>query len=268
MTLSRRKLTKLAHFWAFFVFAFLCGLGIACAYTANELNTISVYETVAPSVVNITTQTCEPESFFCIVPPATGSGSGIIVGADGTIVTSYHLISKAQNIEVALFDGRRLPGEVIGSAPEDDLAIIRIKPGSRPLREIMMGNSRSLRVGEKVLAIGNPFGLGQTLTVGVVSMVDRSIKRDGAVLKNVIQVSASINPGNTGGALVNSAGELVGMNSAIFSTTGGSVGIGFAIPVNRIKEVTPGLVYNYGKLLGWVAGALLLFLVARKIASL
>lgn len=268
MTLPGRKFVRLASFLAIFVFSILCGFDIASAYTVDELNTISVYERVADSVVNITTERCEPESFFCIVPPATGSGSGVVLGADGTIVTSYHLISKAQYIEVALADGRHLPGEVVGSSPEDDLAIIRVNPGNLPLREIVLGHSRSVRVGEKVLAIGNPFGLGQTLTVGVVSMVDRSIKRDGAVLKNVIQVSASINPGNTGGALVSSSGDLIGMNTALLSTTGGSVGIGFAVPVDRIKEVTPGLVYNYAKLLGWVAGALLLFLIARKIANL
>lgn len=267
MKFSANKSVRFLFFAAVFFFDSLHAFVLASAYTRGELNTMSVYERVSPSVVNITTQTCDPESYFCVVPPSTGSGSGIIIGADGTIVTSYHLISRARDIEVTLADGRRLPGKVIGSAPDDDLAVLRIEPGAQPLTEIVLGDSRSLKVGEKALAIGNPFGLGQTLTVGVVSMVDRSIKTDAAVLRNVIQVSASINPGNSGGALVNSSGELIGMNTAILSPTGGSVGIGFAVPVHRIREMTPGMLYNYEKWLSWAVLAVLLFLVARRLAN-
>lgn len=236
----------------------------ATAFLEEELNTISVYEKVAPSVVNITTMTCEPEFFFCPVPPQSGSGSGIVLKAEGLIVTSYHVIDKAESVQVTLSDGRHLKAQTVASSPGDDLALVRVDPGERLLVEIVLGDSGGLKVGEKVLAIGNPFGLGQTLTVGVISMVGRSIRNDGRVFKNVIQTDASINPGNSGGALVNSSGELIGMNTAILSTTGSSIGIGFAIPVDRIKQVTPGLIHNYDKLLGWMAALLIVFWAVRK----
>ncbi len=252
---------------AFLLFAGLA-LCPAFAFTEEELNTIGIYERVAPAVVNITTMTCEPEFFFCPVPPTTGSGSGIVLKAEGLIVTSFHLVDNAESVQVGLSDGRRLVARVVASSPADDLTLIRVDPGDRPLQEIVLGNSESLKVGQKVLAIGNPFGLGQTLTVGVVSMLGRSIRRDGRIFRDVIQTDASINPGNSGGALVDSSGELIGMNTAILSTTGSSIGIGFAVPVNRIKAVTPGLAANYGRPLGWLLAFVIVLWTVRKIVRL
>ncbi len=212
----------------------------AQALTSEELNTISIYEEVAASVVNINTALCEPDYFYCAVP-ASGSGSGIIIKEDGLIVTNYHVIEGSENIQVVLADGRRFKARVLGASPGDDIALIRVDPGDRPVKAIRFANGRSPSVGEKVLAIGNPFGLGQTLTVGTVSMVGRNIKSGGRILENLIQTDAPINPGNSGGALVDSRGGLVGMSTMILSPTGSSIGIGFAIPAEHIKKMSPGL---------------------------
>jgi putative serine protease PepD len=239
-------------------------LSSALALTMEEENTISVYEKVAASVVNITTTSVE-YSFFFLPYPTSGSGSGIILKKDGTIVTNYHVIHKAQRIEVTLADGSRWPAEHVGAAPLKDLAVIRIHVEGNPLKPIQLGNSDQLRVGHKVLAIGNPFGLGQTLTAGTVSMLGRSIQHEGRILRDLIQTDASINPGSSGGALVNSKGELVGVNTAIFTTTGSSIGIGFAIPVNQVKKVVPGLIHIWGKWIGWLLALLLVYWILRRI---
>lgn len=209
------------------------------AYTSNEANTISVYDRVAGSVVNISTTLCEPETRYCAVPSAASNASGIVIKEDGTIVTSRHVVASAQTIQVTLADGRHLEATLISSAPEDDIAVIRVNVGDKPLQAIPLGDSERLKVGEKILSIGNPFGIGQSLSVGIVSMLHRNIKKDELTLKDLIQTDAAINPGNSGGALVNSKGELVGMNTAILTPTGASVRLGFAIPVNRIKKLTP-----------------------------
>lgn len=262
MALRRRK--EDCVLWWLALWLVMCLPNDSLALTAEELNTIAVFKEVSPSVVNITTAAVEYDFFFRPLPTA-GSGSGIILKDDGTIITNYHVIARADRIQVTLADGSHWDAELIGTSPHDDLAAIRIHARGRSLRAIVMGNSRNLDVGEKVLAIGNPFGLGQTLTVGTVSMLGRNIKDNGRVLKNLIQTDASINPGNSGGALVNSKGELVGINSAILSPTGSSVGIGFAIPVNRVKQVAPGLIYTWGKWLGWILAILLVYWFLRRI---
>lgn len=239
----------------------------ALALTENELNTISVYERVAPSVVNITTEICQPEFFFCSIPQS-GSGSGIVLREDGTIVTNYHVIADARGVQVTLGDGRRLLAEMVGSSPDEDLAIIRVAVGKHPLKAIQMGDSKRLKIGEKVLVIGNPFGLGQTLTVGTISMLHRNIRSGSRILEDLIQTDASINPGNSGGALVNSDGELIGMSTMILSPTGSSIGLGFGIPSNHIKEAVPGLTQTWGKGLGWLAAALIVLWMARRIYRL
>ena len=236
----------------------------AFALSPDELNTISIYKRVSSSVVNITTTVVEYDFFFRPLPTA-GSGSGIILKDDGTIITNYHVIADAKRMQVTLADGSRWDAKVIGTSVYDDLAAIRIDAEGRNLQAITLGDSDNIKVGEKVLAIGNPFGLGQTLTVGIVSMLGRSIRDNGRVLKDLIQTDASINPGNSGGALVNSKGELVGINTAILSPTGSSVGIGFAIPVNRVKQVAPGLIYTWGKWLGWILAVLLVYWILRRI---
>ncbi len=229
----------------------------ASALTEEETLTIRAYEKVAPSVVNITTQICETEFFFCAVPSITGSGSGVVLREDGLIITNYHVVTGAQNIRVVLSDGRRLDARTTASDPNDDLAVIKVDPGDKPLKAITLGDSDKLRIGEKVLAVGNPFGLGQTLTSGIVSMTGRTIKDDRQVLRNLIQTDAPINPGNSGGALINLDGELVGLCTAILSPTGASIRIGFALPVNRIRSVAPGLMRPWHRITGWVLAILL-----------
>ena len=250
---------------------FLSGILIvppqALAFTSEELNTISVYERVAPSVVNITTEVCQIEFFFCSVPES-GSGSGVVFRKDGLIITNYHVIDNAQNIQVTLGDGRRLKAHVVGTSPREDLAIIKVAVGDRPLKAIVIGDSELLKTGEKVLVIGNPFGLGQTLTVGTVSMVRRDIKSGKRIFENLIQTDASINPGNSGGALVNSNGELVGMSTIIISPTGSSIGLGFAIPSNRINKVVPGLSRTWEKWIGWILAGLIVLWMIRRIYHL
>jgi putative serine protease PepD len=235
------------------------------ALLEEESNNIAVFEKVSPSVVNITKAACEPEFYTCPIPSDFSSGSGIIVDIQGTIVTTYHVIANAQAIQVTLADGRRLPGELIGSSQRHDLAVIRVEMDGTPLTAITMGNSANLKGGEKVLAIGNPFGLGQSLSVGIVSMTGRNIRSGNQVLRDLIQTDASINPGNSGGALVDSKGELVGMNTVILSPTGSNVGIGFAIPVNYIKEAVPGLTNSWQRWSRWTLATILIYWLLRRI---
>ncbi|MGV8074609.1 MAG: S1C family serine protease [Syntrophobacteraceae bacterium] len=248
--------------------AFLLGLlnfpDRSSAFTEEESNTISVYEHVAPSIVNINTVVCEPDYFYCALPES-GSGSGIILSEDGTILTNYHVIEGARNIQVTFADGRRLMAKTLGASSSEDLALIQVDVTYKPLKAITLGNSDSLEVGEKVLAIGNPFGLGQTLTVGTVSMVGRDIKNGNAILRDLIQTDAPINPGNSGGALVNSRGELIGMNTIILSPTGSSIGIGFAIPASQIGKIVPGLRHSFARSLVWILVALFIYWFLRRV---
>jgi putative serine protease PepD len=153
------------------------------------------------------------------------------------------VVANAQKLEVALADGSRWPAKLIGSDPDNDLAVIKIDAPREKLKVIPMGDSKNLRIGQKVLAIGNPFGFERTLTTGVISSVGRTIRSEvGTLIEDVIQTDAAINPGNSGGPLLNSDGEIIGINSAIISPTGGNVGIGFAIPVNTAKRLIPELI--------------------------
>lgn len=233
--------------------------------TPEEINTIEAYEKVAPSVANITTETCEPEFFYCAIPSISGSGSGVVIGEDGIIVTNSHVVAGARNIFIVLSDGRHLAADVKASSTSEDIAILKVNPGSKPLKAIVLGDSDKLKVGDKVLAVGNPFGLGQTLTAGTVSMTGRTIKDGEKILRDLIQTDASINPGNSGGALVNSDGELVGLCTAILSPTGASIRIGFALPVNRVKQVVPGLMSSWPKVIGWALAIVLVSLFVRRI---
>ncbi|MGA2400400.1 MAG: trypsin-like peptidase domain-containing protein [Syntrophobacteraceae bacterium] len=237
----------------------------AWALTAEEITTIQAYEKAAPSVVNITTRICEAEFFFCATPSVTGSGSGVVLREDGLIITNSHVVSGAQNILVVLSDGRRLEAAITAADPNDDLAVIKVDVGDKPLKAIVLGDSDKLKVGERVLAVGNPFGLGQTLTSGIVSMTGRTIRDDSKVLKNLVQTDAPINPGNSGGALINLDGELVGICTAILSPTGSSIRIGFALPVNRVKAVAPALMRPWPRITGWVLAILLVAWLLRRI---
>jgi serine protease DegQ len=180
---------------------------------------------------------------------ASSLGSGVIVSASGYVLTNHHVVEAADEIEVALADGKKLLAEVVGVDPETDLAVLRV--GGEGLRAITFGESDALRVGDPVLAIGNPFGVGQTVTSGIVSALGRSGLHINT-FENFIQTDAAINPGNSGGALVDAQGNLVGINTAIYSRSGGSMGIGFAIPVSTAKAVLDQIVKAGSVTRGWI----------------
>lgn len=181
--------------------------------------------------------------------PKSSLGSGVIIDQSGLIATNHHVVAEADNIEVALTDGRKLSATIVGSDPETDLALLQVD--AKALPTITFANISNLAVGDVVLAIGNPFGVGQTVTQGIVSALGRNHLGINT-FENFIQTDASINPGNSGGALVNTAGQLVGINSAIYSKSGGSMGIGFAIPASLAKQVLDQII-NHGKVTrGWI----------------
>jgi Do/DeqQ family serine protease len=181
--------------------------------------------------------------------PQGGMGSGVIVSPEGYVLTNNHVVEGADEIEIVLHDGRRTQAQVIGTDPDTDLAVLKIKLDSLPV--IVWGNSDELQVGDRLLAIGNPFGVGQTVTSGIVSALGRS--RLGInTFENFIQTDAAINPGNSGGALVDIQGHLMGINTAIYSRSGGNMGIGFAIPVSTARQVLEGIVKDGVVVRGWV----------------
>ena len=176
-------------------------------------------------------------------------GSGVIVGPEGYILTNHHVIEAADEIELALADGRKVPARIVGTDPETDLAVLKVDIADLPA--VTFGNPQKLSVGDMVLAIGNPFGVGQTVTMGIVSALGRS-HLGISTFENFIQTDAAINPGNSGGALVDSAGNLIGINSAIYSRSGGSLGIGFAIPADLAKQVMQQIVGTGSVTRGWI----------------
>ncbi len=210
--------------------------------TEDESNNIDLYERLAPGVVNISSTVLEHDFFFNVVP-REGTGSGCIIDAKGYILTNNHVIEDARKLEVTLANGKKYNAKLVGADPDTDVAILKIDASKENLVVIPIGTSESLKVGQKVLAIGNPFGLGQTLTTGIISSVGRTLRADnGNLMEDVIQTDASINPGNSGGPLIDSSGRLIGINTAIFSPTGASIGIGFAIPVDAAKRVMKDLI--------------------------
>lgn len=176
-------------------------------------------------------------------------GSGVIIGPEGYILTNHHVIEAADEIELALADGRKAPAKIVGTDPETDLAVLKVNLIDLPA--VTFGNPGKLSVGDMVLAIGNPFGVGQTVTMGIVSALGRS-HLGISTFENFIQTDAAINPGNSGGALVDSAGNLVGINSAIYSRSGGSLGIGFAIPADLAKQIMEQIVRTGSVTRGWI----------------
>ncbi|HBG45594.1 MAG TPA: hypothetical protein DDW94_01230 [Deltaproteobacteria bacterium] len=227
------------------ILVFLLFPALALALSPDEENNIGIYEEAGPSVVNIVTSAVSYDFFYNPVP-TTGSGSGVIVdrrGKRGYIVTNYHVIDGARSLEVTLFDGSRYKAEVVGSDPGDDLAVIAVNAPLSRLKPIRFGESSSLKVGQKALAIGNPFGLERTLTVGTVSSLGRTMRAtNGRLIGGIIQTDAAINPGNSGGPLLDSQGRMIGVNTAIFSPVGGSIGIGFAIPADTVKKALSSLI--------------------------
>lgn len=217
----------------------LSAQSVCRAQTEDEGNNISIYLRVGPGVVNITSVVIQRDFFFNPIP-REGAGSGSIIDKEGHILTNHHVIRDSTKLEVTLSDGSKWPAKFVGSDPDNDLAVIQITAPQEKLTVIPLGDSSKLKVGQKVLAIGNPFGLGQTLTTGIISSLGRTIRSEaGVLIQDIIQTDAAINPGNSGGPLLDSSGKIIGINSAIISPTGASVGIGFAVPVNTAKRIVP-----------------------------
>jgi S1-C subfamily serine protease len=202
-------------------------------YTPDEQNNIDIYKTAHEATVNITTVAYQRD-WFMQVYPVSGAGSGFIIKSTGEILTNNHVVDGAQQLTVTLADKKVYKARLLGTDQRADLALIKIDAG-RALPTLPLGNSDAAVVGQKVLAIGNPFGFGGTLTTGVVSALDRTIKTEENNLEGMLQTDAAINPGNSGGPLLDSRGSVIGINTAIFSQS--NVGIGFAMPVNRAKAM-------------------------------
>lgn len=217
----------------------------------NERNTISIFKNNVDAVVNVSNIQIARRGFFDFDPtevPA-GAGSGFVWDDQGHIVTNYHVVQGGDKFVVTYHnDGKQYEAEIVGSEPRKDIAVLKVKnPPTKSIRPVSVGSSKSLQVGQKALAIGNPFGLDHTITEGIISALERKIQGIGGVkIHGMIQTDCSINPGNSGGPLLNSAGELIGMNTMIFSASGSSAGIGFAVPVDSIKQIVPDLI-RFGK---------------------
>jgi len=208
----------------------------------DEQNNIEVYKSISPGVAFINT-TSISQDWFGNEQEGKGNGSGSVIDANGDILTNYHVIEGAQRLTVSFGGDKVYPARVIGGDPDTDLAVIKIDPPATGLTVVPLGDSDKLTVGQKVLAIGNPFGLDRTLTTGVISGLQRPIRaRNGRPIDAAIQTDASINPGNSGGPLLDKFGRMIGINSQILSPAGGSVGVGFAVPVNIAKRVVPQLI--------------------------
>ena len=207
----------------------------AIIVSPDEKITTEVFEKNHEAVVNIVTTTLTMD-FWRQVIPEQGQGTGFIIDSKGYILTNNHVVDRASKITVTLASGKKVDAFLRGRDPRSDLAVIRI-PERYVTHIAELGNSNTIKVGQKAIAIGNPFGLSHTLTTGIVSAVNREIKNKNVTLYNLIQTDTAINPGNSGGPLLNSNGQVMGINTAIFSMSGGYQGIGFAIPVNRAKAV-------------------------------
>lgn len=210
--------------------------------TDEEVTNVRVYRQAAPAVANIVTRTVEYDFFFNPVP-VEGAGSGFVIDPRGYILTNHHVVQEAETIEVTLGDQTRYPAKFVGADPRNDVALIKIDPRGRKLTALPLADSSTLQVGQRVLAIGNPFGFQSTLTTGVVSAVGRTVQTGQTTfIDEAIQTDAAINQGNSGGPLLDSHGEVIGVNTAIFTPTGATAGIGFAIPINTAWLIAQDLI--------------------------
>jgi S1-C subfamily serine protease len=210
----------------------------------DEKSTIELFRQSSQSVAYITTSAVDEDSVrFKATEIPRGSGSAFVWDSDGHIVTNFHVVEQGNSWKVTLSDQTSWDAKLVGAAPDRDLAVLKIDAEPNRLKALLRGSSTNLEVGQKVFAIGNPFGLDQTLTTGVISGLGREIRsRTGRLIEGVIQTDAAINPGNSGGPLLNSQGELIGVNTAIYSPSGAYAGIGFAIPVDVVKRIIPQLI--------------------------
>lgn len=209
----------------------------------DEQNSIEVYKTLAPGVAFITTSSRVEDYYGEESDRESGNGSGSVIDNQGHILTNFHVVEGASKLTVSFGGDKVYPAKFVGGDPDTDLAVIKITPPAEGLTVVALGDSDKLSVGQKVLAIGNPFGLDRTLTTGVISGLQRPIRaRNGRPIDAAIQTDASINPGNSGGPLLDKFGKMIGINSQILSRSGGSVGVGFAVPVNTAKRVVPQLI--------------------------
>jgi S1-C subfamily serine protease len=212
------------------------------ALTEDESINVRIYRQVSPAVANVLTKATEYD-FFMDPVPVEGAGSGFVIDPRGYILTNFHVVEGAQSIEVVLGDQSRYAGKFIGADQRNDVALVKIEPKGKPLVALRLGDSGTLQVGQKVLAIGNPFGFQSTLTTGVVSALGRTVQTSQTTfIDEAIQTDAAINRGNSGGPLINTRGEVIGINSAIFTPSGTTAGIGFAIPINTAKSIANDLI--------------------------
>ncbi len=211
--------------------------------TAEEAGNIRVYKNVSKAVVNITAIGSSEDFIFGNAPVTRETGSGAIITADGYVLTNNHVIGEAKMVKVTTHDGTSYPARLVGTDPDNDLAVLKIDPQGKTLTTIRLGDSGRLEVGRRVYAIGNPFGLDLTMTSGIISSVGRTMRTDnGRLIKGVLQTDAAINPGNSGGPLLDAQGDMIGVTTAIVSKAGQSAGIGFAIPINIVKRIVPQLI--------------------------
>jgi S1-C subfamily serine protease len=215
--------------------------------TEEERVNIRVYERCNRGVVNITTEIVRADRFLFLALPAQGTGSGSVLDTNGHILTNHHVVRDARAAQVTLFNGESFPAKLVGEDPVNDIAVLKIEAPPEMLFPFLQGPSERLRVGQKVYAIGNPFGLERTMTEGIISSLNRTLDLpSGRKMKSIIQIDAALNRGNSGGPLLNSQGALIGMNTAIAnpSGTGENTGIGFAIPVSTLRRVVPELIHH------------------------
>ncbi|MBC8258847.1 MAG: trypsin-like peptidase domain-containing protein [SAR324 cluster bacterium] len=227
------------------IFSFSPAFGVS-RYSVDEQENIRIYERSSRAVVNISNIAVNYDFFYRAMPAESGSGTGFIIDKYGTIVTNYHVVENASQLVVTLADNSQWEGKLIGADPNNDLAIVRIQAPAGSYDILKFSHSNDIVVGQKVLALGNPFGLRQTLTTGIISALGRTIAaKNGRKIEGIIQTDAAINPGNSGGPLLDSEGRVIGINTAIIGSAG-SVGIGFAVPSNTALRILPDLLkYGY-----------------------
>ena len=215
--------------------------------TPEEAVRVAVYESANRGVVNVTTTATRRDRFLPLEFEAEGSGSGAVIDRNGHVLTNLHVVEEADAIEVTLYDGENYPAAVVGADPVGDLAVLKVDAPAELLFPIPVGSSKDLKVGQSVFAIGNPFGLERTMTAGIISSLNRDLKiRGGRTVRGIVQTDAAVNPGNSGGPLLDSRGRLIGVNTAIASNSGQSAGVSFAVPAGLVGRVVPQLI-KYGR---------------------